>query len=102
MEQFGKTQTWLPSTYSAKSLGEDTFHTFHIFDNRDNILRQAINLDRFGRFIQLHKESIKHFLSMNTIMRCPTSNKPLLTFGYAIITGITIHRESLPGKWAVA
>src|ERR1700728_4685560 len=85
---------------------EDTFHSFETLDNGNNILRQSINLDRFGRFVQLHKESVKHFLSMNTIMRCPTSNKPLLTLFmhnsvallFLIITGIPIHRESLTGK----
>src|SRR6202044_2400417 len=69
---------------------EDTFHSFETLDNRNNILRQSINLDRFGRFVQLHKESVKHFLSMTTIMRCPTSNKPLLTFSYAQLCSIIV------------
>ena len=69
---------------------KDIFHSFDTFNNRNNILRQSINLYRFSRFVQLHKEGVKHFLSKNTIMRCSTSNKPLLTFGYAQLCDIIV------------
>src|ERR1700734_554306 len=107
MENFGTTQTWLLSTYSARSPEKTHFTVLTLLTIGTTLLGSpSIFTDLAG--VQLHKEGVKHFLSMNTIMRCPTSNKALLTFGYVRLCGIIVsdhHRHSntrgsLPGKWA--
>ena len=107
MEKFGRTQTWLLFTYSAKSLGKTHFTVLTLgttFSGGPSIFTDLAGLSNFTKRVSSTSFPRPPLWDVQPAINpfWPLVMHNSVTSLFLIITGTPLQRGSLSGKWAVA